>query len=241
LCAAATTGVVFAPRRAVVGAPKVLHDISNFGIATGALVSERDDWEAAVARAVAEGWRFLELTAMTEDQLDALAGFLERAPEELARFERVSLHAPVARLHSSTAVLADKVASIGWEFDTVFHPDLYGNTPSLRRLEQRLIFENMDNQKRFGRGVDDLRRVFDGFPEAGFCLDVAHVWTNDPSLELGHELIDCFGERLRQLHVSGIEPDGTHRCTTSSDLQLYDSLLARCEHVPWLLEAEATD
>src|SRR5215510_13418266 len=95
---------------------------------------------AAVARAVAEGWRFLELTAMTEDQLDALGGFLAHTPEELARFKRVSLHAPVARLRSSTAALADKIASIGHEFDTVFHPDLYANTPSLRRLEQRLIF-----------------------------------------------------------------------------------------------------
>ena len=81
-------------------------------------------------------------------------------------------------------------------------------------------------------------QVFATFPEAGFCLDVAHVWTNDPTLQLGHELIDVLGGRLRQLHVSGIEPDGTHRPTTRADLDLHAPLLDRCRDVPWLLEAE---
>ncbi len=83
--------------------------------------------------------------------------------------------------------------------------------------------------------------MFAALPEAGLCLDVAHVWTNDPTLALGHELLDAFGDRLRQLHVSGIEPDGTHRTTTAADLALYEPLLERCDHVPWLLEAELED
>jgi hypothetical protein len=40
------------------------------------------------------------------------------------------------------------------------------------------------------------------------------------------------------VHVSGIEPDGTHRETTADDLKLYRPLLDRCREVPWLLEAE---
>jgi sugar phosphate isomerase/epimerase len=94
----------------------------------------------------------------------------------------------------------------------------------------------MDVNKPFGRWTAELADVFRRFPQAGFCLDVAHVWTNDRSLALGHELLDAFGGRLRQLHVSGIEPDGTHRDTTEADLDLYRPLLDRCEHVPWLLE-----
>ena len=90
----------------------------------------------------------------------------------------------------------------------------------------------MDVTKRYGRDVVDLAEVFAAFPEAGFCLDVAHVWTNDPTLRLGHDLLDAFGERLRQLHVSGIEADGTHRPTTAADLDLYEPLLDRCRHVP---------
>jgi sugar phosphate isomerase/epimerase len=99
------------------------------------------------------------------------------------------------------------------------------------------VFENMDIAKEFGRSVADLEVVFATHPDAGFCLDVAHVWTNDRSLRLGHDLLDAFAGRLRQLHVSGIEPDGTHRTTTQDDLELYRPLLERCSGVPWILEA----
>lgn len=66
----------------------------NLGIATGAFVEERDDWDAAVARAVSEGWRILELTAITQDRLDALIPFLDRRLSALDLFERVSIHVP---------------------------------------------------------------------------------------------------------------------------------------------------
>ena len=99
----------------------------------------------------------------------------------------------------------------------------------------------MDAVKSFGKDTADLSETFAAFPEAGFCLDVAHVWTNDPTLALGHELLDAHAGRLRQLHVSGIEPDGTHRPTTAADLELYAPLLARCAGVPWLLEAELAE
>jgi sugar phosphate isomerase/epimerase len=79
--------------------------------------------------------------------------------------------------------------------------------------------------------------VFADHRDAGFCLDVAHAWTNDPSLRLGHDLLDALGDRLRQLHVSGIERDGTHRPTTQADLELYRPVLDRCEGVPWILES----
>jgi sugar phosphate isomerase/epimerase len=130
------------------------------------------------------------------------------------------------------------LAALPPAFDIVVHPDTYRSQDSLVLLGRRLTFENMDNQKSFGRTVSDLRIVFDAHPQAGFCLDVAHCWTNDSSLRLAHELLDSFGHRLRQLHVSGIEGDGTHRPTTRADLDLYATVLARCKGVPWVLEAE---
>jgi sugar phosphate isomerase/epimerase len=104
------------------------------------------------------------------------------------------------------------------------------------RLDRRLLFENMDVQKAFGRSVADLDRVFAAHPAAGLCLDVAHCWTNDPSLRLAHEFVDRFGDRLREVHLSGIEIDGKHRPTTRADLDLYGPVLDRCRAVPWLLE-----
>jgi hypothetical protein len=208
-----------------------------FGIATGAFVTEREDWPAAIERARGERWRWLELTAL-RGRLGSLLRFLEVRPDALEGFERVSVHAP-AKTKDTPAEVVGMVEPL--PFDIVLHPDVYGAEPACGRLGARAVFENMDVAKGFGRDVEDLREVLTAFPEAGFCLDVAHVWTNDRTLRLGHELIDEFGGRLRQLHVSGIEGDGTHRPTTSADLELYAPLLERCRHVPWLLESEITE
>jgi hypothetical protein len=203
------------------------------GIATGAFVDERDDWQASIRRAHAEGWRSLELTAITEERFRALATLIADRGL-LDGFARVSLHAP-ARFGAPAADLAPMLDL--FPYDLILHPDLWVQVDGVARLGRRAVFENMDVAKSFGRGVADLREVFGLFPEAGFCLDVAHVWTNDRTLRLGHELLDELGDRLRQLHVSGIEPDGTHRPTTQRDLDLYAPLLERCRSFPWVLEA----
>jgi hypothetical protein len=208
----------------------------RFGIATGAYVGERDDWSRATARAAAEGWRTVELTAMTEASFGSLVEHVETCGLP-SSFERVSVHAPAVFETSAGEVVPRLASSLGG-FDLVLHPDRYGAEDGCAALSSRAVFENMDSNKPFGRTVADLALVFDRFPEAGFCLDVAHVWTNDETLRLGFDLLDAFGGRLRQLHVSGIEPDGTHRPTTPDDLRLYEPLLARCTRVPWVLEAE---
>ena len=202
----------------------------SFGIATGSWEGERDDWDAAIARAVREGWPYIELTAVGNSRLDALAAV---DPTKLASFERISVHAPSSGLTAEQ--LLEQVAALPFEADLILHPDVWRDEP-LHALGSRAVFENMDVNKQFGRWPGELADVFERFPDAGLCLDVAHVWTNDTSLALGHELIDAFGGRLRQLHVSGIQPDGTHRETTPADLELYAPLLERCGHVPWLLE-----
>ena len=208
-----------------------------YGIATGAYVEERDHWPTAVGRARAEGWRWIELTAI-RGRLAPLVRFLGAHVDALAPFERVSVHAPAAMAESPADVLETLQP---YTFDVVLHPDVYGAGPSCAALGARAVFENMDVIKGSGRDVGDLADVFSSFPAAGFCLDVAHVWTIDPTLGLGHDLLDAFETRLRQLHVSGIEKDGTHRPTTTDDLALYRPLLERCPHVPWLLEAELVE
>jgi sugar phosphate isomerase/epimerase len=124
------------------------------------------------------------------------------------------------------------------DYDLILHPDVYRQEEPLADLGARAVFENMDVNKPFGRTVQDMAEMFERFPSARLCLDVAHVWTNDRTLRLGFELLDAFGDRIRQIHLSGIEADGTHRPTTPTDLELYQPLLDRCPHVPWVLEAE---
>jgi hypothetical protein len=210
---------------------------ARFGIATGAFVKERDDWDAALKRAAAEGWRAIELTAITEERFDVLERLLEQNEDACGAFERVTIHAPVG-FDRPVHEIVGRLAGVKPAFDVILHPDVYADEPAVLELGTRAVFENMDIQKTFGRDLRDLRVVFDRWRDAGFCLDVAHIWTNDRSLALAHDLLDAFGDRLRQLHVSGIEPDGTHRPTSRADLDAYSPLLERCRRVPWLLEAE---
>jgi sugar phosphate isomerase/epimerase len=204
------------------------------GISTGAFEEERDDWGLAVDRARREEWPAIELCAILPRLLESLHEYLT-GERSLGGFQRVSLHAPVGI--ESVDETVDAIRRLPLGGDVILHPDLYGADESVALLGPRAVFENMDVAKRFGRTADDLAKVFARFPDAGFCIDVAHVWTNDTSLALGHELLDAFGDRLRQLHVSGIEPDGTHRATTQADLELYAPLLARCDGAPQVLEA----
>jgi hypothetical protein len=60
-------------------APLTRRTDAPFGIATGSFVCERDDWRAALGRARDEGWRRVELTAITEDRFDALPPLPEGA------------------------------------------------------------------------------------------------------------------------------------------------------------------
>jgi sugar phosphate isomerase/epimerase len=65
----------------------------------------------------------------------------------------------------------------------------------------RVMVENLD---RLFAGVEDLKPVLDGSPDAGFHLDVGHA-----NLRLGlgqrnrtDELLDAFGDRLAHVHLS---------------------------------------
>jgi hypothetical protein len=68
--------------------------------------------------------------------------------------------------------------------------------------------------------------------------EVAHAWAVEPKLSVAHELLDAFGDRLQQVHVSGIDAPGTHRTTTRTDLAAYDPVLRRAPEAPWIFESE---
>lgn len=206
------------------------------GIGTGAGVAVRDDWATALAWVRADRWRAVELTAITGQLFDSLLPYLEHE-DAVADFERVSVHAPVVFSTDGEVVVA-QLATLPDVVDAiVVHPWTLPHA-ALVALGGSVVVENMDVGKSDGKTPEQLERVFEELPDAGFCLDVAHVWTVDRTMALGHRLLDAFGSRLRQLHVSGIEPDGRHRTTTRADMDAYAPVLDRARHVPWIFEAE---
>ena len=87
-----------------------------------------------------------------------------------------------------------------------------------------------------GRTADELEVDFDELPDAGFCLDVAHAHSIDPTIEIANESLDRFRARLRQVHPSSLR-ESRHVVLTREDEELSASVLMRCRDVPWILEA----
>jgi hypothetical protein len=97
----------------------------------------------------------------------------------------------------------------------------------------------MDTRKDDARTVVELERYFTLLPAARFCFDVAHAQLHDPTMGLAHELLDAFGDRLVEVHLSSIEPSGAHVPLRAEDAETFQPVLERCVGVPWVLEAPA--
>ena len=72
----------------------------------------------------------------------------------------------------------------------VLHSDAIGQPSAFGGVGSRAVIENMDARKHDGRTAEELERAYAVLPEAGFCLDVAHASSIDPSLALAHELFN---------------------------------------------------
>jgi hypothetical protein len=206
------------------------------GASTGYMQSLRGDWKAQVE----EAWRVssfaIELSALSESELPSLAEYLHQTPS--LPFRYISIHGPSKgrqideeQLVASLAQLSGSAAGI------VMHPDTMDELALYRPLGHKLLLENMDSRKPDGRTPDELHRAFAELPEAGFCFDIAHAWSIDPSMAVAGELLDSFRARLRHVHLSSLSEDLHHVSLTDEDEDLFSPTLKRCLDVPWIFEA----
>jgi sugar phosphate isomerase/epimerase len=206
------------------------------GASTGYMSDSRADWEAMVAEAMETSTFAVELAALSEDELPGLEAYLAEARE--LPFDYLSVHAPVKHLRMPEAELVTRLARLAPRVDAiVVHPDAMDEPRAYRALGPALVLENMDARKPMGRTAAELEPFFAQLPEAGFCLDVAHVLTIDPSAAEGERLLDAFAGRLRHLHVSSIDEACRHVPLTVEQETRFGGLLRRCPDVPWILEA----
>jgi hypothetical protein len=206
------------------------------GLSTG-VEGRGGDWPALVRAACGVSTHAVELAALDAPELESLAAYFAGRPP--LPFRHLSVHAPIKGALGTDAEQVAALRALPQEVRTLIaHPDLVADPTPWRALGRRVVFENMDDRKAFGRTADDLDALFAAVPEAGFCLDIAHAHTNDPSLELATELLDRFRGRLREVHLSSIR-GGAHVSLTAEDEVLFVPVLARCRDVPWILEAPA--
>src|SRR4051794_36596498 len=110
----------------------------------------------------------VELSALRDGEL---AGLVDAIPHlDLSRFAYVSFHAPSRLQTLDEETVFELLLRLPDSWPIVVHPEIL-RTPALwRALGRRLCLENMDNRKTSGRTLDELRQLFDSFPEASFCL-----------------------------------------------------------------------
>ncbi len=206
------------------------------GPSTGYMSGARGDWPRLVAAAESCSVHVVELSALSAAELPGLVAFLDDAGE--LPFEHISVHAPSKGWDGTPAQLAGALATLPEQVGgIVVHPETLGDPLAFAPLGSRLRLENMDTRKPDARTVAELARFFALLPDARFCLDVAHAQLNDPTLALAHELLDAFGERLAEVHLSSITPGGEHVALRSADAEAFAPVLERCIGVPWVLEA----
>lgn len=206
------------------------------GASTGFL-RDAGSWQAQAQAAAAVSPFAAELAALTLREFISLEAWLHSGPP--LPFRYLSVHAPTKALDGDEQALVARLLALPAVVNTiVVHPDVLDDPAAYACLDRRVVLENMDDRKAFGQSADDLATLFTVLPEAGLCLDLAHVTAVDPSMDLAHELLDRFGPRLRQLHVSSLI-DGEHAPLTQEDAERFRPVLRRCVDVPWLLEAPA--
>jgi sugar phosphate isomerase/epimerase len=198
--------------------------------------SERGMWPELLASAASVSSLAVELSAVSEPELDGLLSYLSAGPRMPFRF--VSVHGPSKARELTEPELVDRLANVPrWVDAIVMHPDTLEDLSAYRRLGRRLVLENMDSRKADGRTATELERFFDALPEAGLCFDVAHAKSIDETLAEGMQILRQFGNRLRHLHLSSLDDASHHVTLTLGDQRLFWPLLERCRDVPWILEA----
>lgn len=206
----------------------------RIGFSTGALA--KGDFVRGLELQHAD-CRAVELSALREEELDALADELPRL--NLGRFEYISLHAPSKIARISEQSLVQTLEKVTRYVDAiVVHPDVIKDSSLWRCLGDKVVLENMDQRKPVGRTADELRPFFDALPEARFCLDLGHAQQVDPTLGVAVELLNEFASRLAELHISEVNTSSNHVAISASTRTAFRRLVSLIPpEVPAIIES----
>jgi hypothetical protein len=182
--------------------------------------------------------RAVELSALREEELDPLLESLDRLESDLRQFEYISFHAPSRRVRFSETEFVEKlrkVAKRGWAI--VVHPDVIEDFSLWRELGKAVCIENMDKRKPTGRTAAQLQAIFEKLPEATFCFDIGHARQVDPTMQEAATLLQSFGDRLRQVHMSHVNSQSRHERLNFESIRAFQRVAHRVtDAIPIILE-----
>ena len=158
------------------------------GASTGYMVGSRGNWPELVAEASKVSSFAVELTALGEDELPALLGFL--AEDQPLPFRYVSVHGPSKGRRMPEAELVALLAELPAFVDAiVLHPDEIEVPARYQALGSRLLIENMDSRKVAGKNWSERN------PFLNNCRRLASVsmWpTPGPSILRCRSVTNCL-------------------------------------------------
>lgn len=123
------------------------------------------------------------------------------------RYTHISVHAP-SSITEGDVTVTDHLANFCHGWPIVVHPNVL--SPRWERFRSNLLIENMDNRKD-GCTAAGLLPYFQQFPEARFCLDIGHARQVDPTMMVAKGLLEAFGSRLAEVHVSLVDKQAKHQ------------------------------
>jgi hypothetical protein len=150
----------------------------------------------------------VELSALRLAELAPLVHAAASLP--LRGYRHVSVHAPSAFSAADEPQVAGLLSALPADWGIVVHPETIRQAKHWRGFGDRLWIENMDKRKPTGRTAEELSKIFDVFPEAGLCFDVAHARQCDPSMLEAYRILRAHGSRLREVHISEVGTASKH-------------------------------
>jgi len=205
------------------------------GFSTGALT--RDDFRGALRILAQKDVHAVELSALRQYELVPLVEQLDAL--DLHQFTYTSFHAPsvMDREFEPIAVNAlDQVASRRWPI--ILHPDALHTPSKWAHFGDLLCIENMDKRKPIGQSVSHLTEIFKVLPHASLCFDIGHARQVDPTMSEAAAILQCFKDRIRQLHISEVNSQSKHDALTFESVLAFRKVAHLIpEHVPVIVES----
>ena len=208
------------------------------GWSTGALlpIGDKANFPLAVETLITTPFTCIEFGVLREWELPI---FLKHLPSlDISEFERVSFHTCKLKKLTDKELFEqiEPVIELGWSI--VSHPEMITDYTLWGKLGDQLHVENMDNREgTFGKNIEEMEQMFDKLPDASMCFDIGHARQVDPTMELARDLCVKFEEKVKEIHLSKINPfTYGHNPIDDSTLEAFSKVTDILPSCPIILE-----
>ncbi len=211
----------------------------DIGFSTGSLAL--GDFRLALEMLADKNVNSIELSSLRESELDDLMSQLEHL--DLSKYKYISIHAP-SKLQSLTEkeLIQALEPAIHRGFHIVVHPDIITDFAAWKALGNLVCIENMDKRKPIGRTALDMEYLFDKLPAATFCFDIAHAKQVDPTMQEAFKMLQLFGNKLVQIHLSEVNSNNKHEKLNFGAIMSYQKVAHLIpKNIPIILESPGNE